>query len=90
MARHLTTVGSSLARVTCETSQVLLAGGEVFFLCDFLFLPHLTKISEIILTGRKTQIIKQKKSYRKIPYYLETRKIAVNILKFEQCASTIQ
>ena len=28
-ARHLTAVGSSLAQVTCGTSQVLLAGGQV-------------------------------------------------------------
>ena len=39
---HLTTVGLSLARVTCETSEVLLAGGQVFFLGDLPFLPHLT------------------------------------------------
>ena len=36
IARHLTGVGSSLSRVTCETSQVLLAG---FFLGDHLFFP---------------------------------------------------
>ena len=41
-ARHLTAVGSSLARVTCEASQVLLAGGQVFFLGDLPFSPHLT------------------------------------------------
>ena len=35
------TVGSSLARVTCETSQVLLAGGQVVFLGVLLFSPHL-------------------------------------------------
>ena len=29
-----TAVGSSLTRVTCETNQVLLAGGQVFFLGD--------------------------------------------------------
>ena len=27
--------------ITCETSQVLLAGGQVFFLRDCPFLPHL-------------------------------------------------
>ena len=37
-----TAVGSSLARVTCETSQVLLAGGQMDFLMDLPFLPHLT------------------------------------------------
>ena len=35
-------MGSSLAQVTCHTSQVLLAGGQVFFLGDLPFLPHLT------------------------------------------------
>ena len=34
--------GSSVARVTCETSQVLLAGGQVFFLGDLPFSPHIT------------------------------------------------
>ena len=33
-------MGWSLARVTCETSQVLLAGGQVFFLGDLPYLPH--------------------------------------------------
>ena len=28
---HLTAVGSSQAQVPCETSQVMLAGGQVFF-----------------------------------------------------------
>ena len=32
ITRHLTAVGSSLAWVTCETSQILFAGGQVFFL----------------------------------------------------------
>ena len=36
----VTAVGSSLARVTCETSQVLLAGGQVVFLEDAPFSPH--------------------------------------------------
>ena len=30
-------MGSSLAEVTCETSQVLLVGGDVFFLGDLPF-----------------------------------------------------
>ena len=34
--------GSSLASVTCETSQVLLAGGQVFFRGDLPFSPNLT------------------------------------------------
>ena len=34
-------MSSSLARVTCETSQVLLVGGQVVFLRDLPFLPHL-------------------------------------------------
>ena len=38
----LTAVGSSLARATCETSQVLLAGGQVVFLGDLPFSPCLT------------------------------------------------
>ena len=41
-AQHLTAVGSSLSRVTCETSHVLLAGGQVFFLQDLPFSPHFT------------------------------------------------
>ena len=32
----------SLARVTCETNQFLLAAGQVVFLGDLPFLPHLT------------------------------------------------
>ena len=31
-----------LARVTCETIQVIIAEGQVFFLGDLPFLPHLT------------------------------------------------
>ena len=49
-------VGSSLVRVTCETSQVLLAGGQVVFLRDLPLSPHLA--IEIIKTGRKTQLKK--------------------------------
>ena len=47
-------VGSSLADVTCETSQVLLAGGVSRFRSTYR-LARLN-MSEIILTGRKTQI----------------------------------
>ena len=43
MAHHLTAVGWSLALATCETSQALLAGGQMFFLGDLLFLPHLNQ-----------------------------------------------
>ena len=54
-------MGSSLARVTYEISQVLLAGGQVVFLGDLPFSPHLRltrlKMSEIILTGRKIKKI---------------------------------
>ena len=41
--RHLTAVGSSQAQVTCkaESSQVLLAVGQVFFLGDLPFSPLL-------------------------------------------------
>ena len=39
---HLYAVRSSLARVTCETSQVLLAGGQVVFLGDLQFSSYLT------------------------------------------------
>ena len=50
----------SLVRVTCETRQVLLAGGQVVFLGVLPFLPNLSidsaQMSEIILTGRKTPI----------------------------------
>ena len=57
--RNLTAVGSSLARVTCETSQVLLACGQVVFLGISHFYPTLRltrlKMSEIILTGHKTK-----------------------------------
>ena len=40
--QKLTAVGSSLAQIICETSQVLLAGGQMVFLGDLPFLPHLT------------------------------------------------
>ena len=67
MACHLTAVGSSLAWVTCETSQVLLASDQVVFLRDLLFSPYLTiddlKMSEIILMGCKTEI-RKKKAYK--------------------------
>ena len=39
---YLTAVGSSLARVTCETSQAPLANDQVFFLGDHPFSPHIT------------------------------------------------
>ena len=57
-------VGSSLAWVTCETSQVLLASGLSHGFSRFRSTLRLTllKMSEIILTGRKTQTkTKQKK-----------------------------
>ena len=41
ITRCLTTMGSSLAGVTCEISQVLLVGGQVVFLGDLPFWPHL-------------------------------------------------
>ena len=37
LLNHLTTVGLSLAQATCETSQVLLVGGQVVFLGDLPF-----------------------------------------------------
>ena len=46
-------IARRLARVTCETSQVLLASGQVVILGDLPFSPHLTTDSaqnEIILT----------------------------------------
>ena len=39
---HFIAVGSSPARVTCETSQVLLVGGQVVILGDLPFSPHLS------------------------------------------------
>ena len=42
VSRHLIAVGSILARVTCETSKVLLASGQVVFLGDLPFSPHLS------------------------------------------------
>ena len=39
---HLTAANLSLARVLCETSHVLLADGQVVFLGDLPFSPHLT------------------------------------------------
>ena len=58
--------GKSNHWVTCETSQVLLADGQVVFLGDLPFSPRLTmtwlKVSHIILVGCKTQIKKKKKS----------------------------
>ena len=45
----------SLARIPCETNQVLLSVGQVVFLRDLSFSPHLTltwlKMREMILTG---------------------------------------
>ena len=38
----ITAVGSSLARITCETSQVCLQVVRWFFLGDLPFLPHIT------------------------------------------------
>ena len=41
--------------VTCDTSQVLLAGGQVFFLGDLLFSPHLTShLAQNECNDRKT------------------------------------
>ena len=39
---RLLAVGSSLARVICETSQALPAGGQMAYLGDLLFSPRLT------------------------------------------------
>ena len=79
----LTSVGLSLARVICETSQALLAGGQVFFsgishFCPTLRLTRL-KMREIILTGHKTQIKRKKKIYKKFRHL----KLAVIILNLE-------
>ena len=41
-SKSLTAVGSSLARVTCGKSQVLLADGHVVYYGDLPFSPHLT------------------------------------------------
>ena len=61
MLGRLTAVGSSVAWVTCETSQVLLVGGQVFFLGDLPFSPHRTidwaQNEWNNLMGHKTQII---------------------------------
>ena len=40
-------VSSSLARVTCETRQVLLAGGQEVILKDLPFSPCLTSINGV-------------------------------------------
>ena len=60
-------MGSSLTQVTCERSQVLLAGGQVVFLRDLPFSPCLNylmfdmaQMSEIILT--KVKLNEKKKS----------------------------
>ena len=45
IARHLIAMGSSLAGATCETSQVLLAGGPVGFLGDVSISLHLANDS---------------------------------------------
>ena len=49
-----------LLKITCETSQVLLAGSQVFFLGDLPFSPHLTidlaQNEWNNLDGSKTQI----------------------------------
>ena len=58
-------MGSSLAQVTCEASQILLAGGLVVFLRDLPFSPHLmidlAQNESIILTDGKTHIKEIKK-----------------------------
>ena len=58
-------MGSSPAQVTCETSQVLLAGGQVVFLGDLAFSPTLRltqlRMSKIMLTP-----IKNNNNYEKI------------------------
>ena len=60
IACYLTTGGSSPSRVTNETSQTVLAGRQVVFLLDLLFLLFLKSVwlkrSEIILTGHKIQM----------------------------------
>ena len=73
IARHLTTVGSSLARVTCETSHVLLVDGRgegrgVSWISRFRLTFRLArlKMSEIILAGRKTQIKKNQNLFKVI------------------------
>ena len=70
-------MGSSLARVTCGTSQVLLVGGQVVYLGDLPFSPTLRltrlKNSEIILTGRKTQINNETKKKKKEEKFASTR-----------------
>ena len=52
-------MGSSLARVTHETSQVLFAGGQVVLLGDRPFLAHLTTDSAQTEWNSKTQIKKK-------------------------------
>ena len=80
-------VGSRLARVTFETSQVLLAGGQVLFLGISRFRPtyRLTrlKMSELILTGRKTQKRKKIESHflPKTPYGKGTQKVKTHKVK---------
>ena len=58
-----TAVDSSPDRLTCETSQALLVGGQVFFAGLSRFLPTLRltwlKMSEIILMSHETQIKKK-------------------------------
>ena len=66
-ALHLTTLVSILARIICEPSQVLLAGGQrLFFSGIYRFRSTLRltrlKISEI-LTGRKLQIKMSRAGY---------------------------
>ena len=41
ITHYLTTMGLSLAQVTCETSKVLQLGGQVAFLGDLPFWLHL-------------------------------------------------
>ena len=72
-------MGSSLARVTCEISQVGLLVDRWFFL-GILGL----KISEIILLGHKTQIKIQKQTITvKNLKNWSPEKLAVVILKFD-------
>ena len=77
-------MGLSLAWVTCETSRVLLADGQVVFLRD-LFSPQLmldsSQMSEIILTDHKTQIKKKIKTGQTVVDPDQTASAVTNVFR---------
>ena len=86
IARHLTTVSSSLAQVTYETSQVLLVDGQVICLRDLPFLPHLmTDSSQNVLPIQDWKFVSDKLLEPRRSYLVETF-LRFMILNFDLCS----